>query len=213
MVAQQDAEQPSMASWLQRNWTSSSREDVRDTLVMLLLTSVENAAHTLFWLLAMLGHHPDVQQAVRAELAQGGESATLSAALRETLRLYPGGYAALRWSSKEQMLDTLPVPANCFVIADIYHMQRSPTWFERPEQFEPERFGAQGTARTSPAYLPFGMGPRVCIGKTLAVTIVEAAVAAVLRQREVVPQQPVPTAMGSAALQPAGPMGVLLRLV
>lgn len=201
---------PSMAAWLQAAWAEQPPHTIRDTTVMLLLTALENTAHSLFWILALLGRDQPLQSQIRDELREQGQSATLTLVQRETLRLYPGGYAMLRWSPTAQQLGDYLIPSGSFVIADIYHLQRSPAHYTRPDHFEPQRFAATGAALATPAYLPFGVGPRVCIGKALATSMIETVVTSLLQQRFINAISPLPAHSGSVTLQPAGPMHALV---
>jgi cytochrome P450 len=85
------------------------------------------------------------------------------------MRLYPPAYALGRESIEECTIGGYRIPAGSTVIMSQYVMHRHPTYFDRPDEFDPDRW-SNGLLKRLPkyAYFPFGAGPRMCIGNTFA---------------------------------------------
>src|SRR5262249_49003396 len=91
------------------------------------------------------------------------------AVFKESMRLYPPAYVIGRLAQREVTVGDIPVKKNDIVFVNVIGMHRRPELFADPERFEPERFLGE-REKTIPryAYLPFGAGPRVCIGNHFA---------------------------------------------
>lgn len=164
------------------------RLEVNDDLlsaqcVMFFAAGYETSATTLSFTLYQLAKNPAVQERVVAEIDEylrknegkvSYESAKslpyVEACVRETLRLYPG----LGVITRELVEDyTLPngvrLDKGLRVHIPIYHLHHSPDNFPEPEKYRPERFlGAEKENIKPFTYIPFGEGPRICIGKDIA---------------------------------------------
>lgn len=149
-----------------------------DDLVTLLLAGHDTLTNALTWTWLLLASHPEVETKLRAELsavlrghdATAADMSTLTytkAVLAEGLRLYPPAWILARHAVESQQFDDGEVPQGALVLVSPYLLHRDRRWFDRPETFEPERWlGAQ--ERPKAAYIPFGMGPRSCIGESFA---------------------------------------------
>jgi cytochrome P450 len=140
----------------------------------------------------LLAQHPEVEQKLHAELAAvvGGRAPTLDdvgklkyteLVLTESLRLYPPAWGMARITTEELELGGYRLAKGTGVSFSQWVMHRDARWFDRPEEFVPERW-ADGLARRLPrfAYFPFGGGPRQCIGNAFALmeaTLVLATIA------------------------------------
>jgi cytochrome P450 len=88
---------------------------------------------------------------------------------KESMRLYPPVYMVTRRAMRDVSIGEFDIKKNEVVIIDIVGMHRRGKYFDRPNAFEPERFAPElEKAMTKHAYLPFGGGPRVCIGNHFA---------------------------------------------
>lgn len=164
-------------------------EQLRDQYVTDFLAAPENTATTMTWVLYLLAKHPEIQARVQAELdasaaplAIRDRSALLTQVLLETLRLYPGAPYFDRRVLRDVEIDGCPIPANAIVMIAPYVLHRTPWFWAQPEMFRPERFAPGTDAHKQPAYLPFGLGPRKCIGEALAFAIIAAVLPALLRR-------------------------------
>jgi cytochrome P450 len=112
----------------------------------------------------------------------------------ETLRLYPAAWSMSRQSVKEDELGGFRLPARASLNVVINNVHRDPRWWDEPDRFDPERFLPERSAnRPHFAYLPFGGGPRLCIGSQFALTEAQIILAAVAQryQLRVLPGHPV----------------------
>jgi cytochrome P450 len=151
---------------------------VRDQVVTLVVAGHETVAAALTWACWLLATHREVQERVAAEsqrlldpegappsLADLETLAYTRAVLHETLRLYPPAWVLSRRALGDDVLAGVPVAAGSLVIVSPYALQRDPRGWTRPGSFDPERFTVD---RPEGAYLPFGAGPRLCVGRELA---------------------------------------------
>jgi cytochrome P450 len=178
----------------------AGRTRMRDELVTLLLAGHETTASTMSWAFYLLDKHPGAWDRVRAEAVRVLGHGTLDAeslhelryttmVLQETLRLYPPVWLLPRVANASDEIGGYHVPAGADVLISPYLLHRHPGQWPDPERFDPERFDpAKPVSRDRYAYIPFGAGPRFCVGNTLGMmeaTIVLATVARDLRLRKV----------------------------
>lgn len=193
---------------------------VRDECMTAFLAGHETTAATLTWWAWCMAAHPDIQAATRAEVAQvlqgrAPEAADLpalrllTATLQETLRRYPAVPVLMSRRGREPLtLGGRNYPARTLFMLPVQVLHHDARWFEQPLAFRPERFldGAPDIPRG--AYLPFGAGPRVCLGQHLALTEM-VVVAAMLLQRSaltVPPGMAAPTPVQNVTLRPREPL-------
>lgn len=172
---------------------------VRDELVTMVIAGHETVASAMSWTLHLLATHPGEQARVHAELDEvlGGRApawadlpalARTRAVLDESLRLYPPAWVVSRRAVADDDIDGVAVPAGTLVIISPWLLHRRPDVFADPEAFRPDRFLGDA-ARTVPrgAYLPFGAGPRLCIGRDFALVESLLVLAELLRDHAVLP--------------------------
>jgi cytochrome P450 len=174
------------------------RARLRDELVTLLLAGHETTASTMSWGFYLLDQHPQVWDRVHDEAVEVLGRGPLTAeslheltyttmVLRETLRLYPPVWLLPRIAKEADQIGGYQVPAGADVLICPYLLHRHPDYWPDPERFDPERFAPGNTdSRDAYAYIPFGAGPRFCVGNTLGLmeaTVVLATVARDLRLR------------------------------
>jgi cytochrome P450 len=157
-----------------------SEREIRDQLVTLFLAGHETTSHALTWTLYLLSQNPAAESALHAEIdgVLGGRSPTFDdlarlpyteQVLSEAMRLYPPVFTIARKAHEDTEIGGYAVRAGSEAVLWVYMTHRDPRWYADPEAFRPERF-AEGAVATRPklAYLPFGSGPRACIGKVFA---------------------------------------------
>ena len=156
------------------------RELLRDEVLTLLLAGHETTANWLTFTWLALSEHPDLADRLRAELkgVLGDRPVTLSdrdrlpvtdAVLQETLRLFPPAWGVGRRARSTRELGGYAVPEGTVVSACQYVMHRDPALWDRPGQFDPDRWLDGRTARLPRgAFFPFSDGPRRCIGEHFA---------------------------------------------
>ncbi len=159
---------------------------IRNDSMSLLIASHETSGALLSWVFAMLVEHPSILHKITEEIEtvlQGRlpeysdfkELNYVRAVVEETLRLYPTAYALFtRTALKDLTLAGINIRKGDNVHIVPYTLHRSARWFNNPEEFQPTRFLNEPTWPKY-AYLPFGAGPRVCIGQNFA--LMEACLA------------------------------------
>ena len=154
---------------------------MRDQLLTLLIAGHDTSTAQLSWSLYLLLMHPGVLADVRAELArvfQDGAMPTLAelrqasyldSVLKETVRLYPPIHLGSRIAASAINFGEYRIPAGTRVLYSIYLSHRHPAYWTDPDHFAPEHFaGPEAGRRPAYTYVPFGGGPRNCIGATFA---------------------------------------------
>ena len=197
--------------------------EIRDELVTMVIAGHETVAAALAWTLMLLAEHPEAQERVRSELDAHPAPVPLvghrerlpwtRAVVDEALRLYPPAWAISRRSHRDDAVDGRPVPAGTLAIISPWLVHRRPDLWPEPEAFRPERF-LDGTARTG--YLPFGQGPRLCIGREFALGEMVVVLAELLREHRIdVPGGEGgwtrPVAEAKVAVHPRGGMPLVVR--
>jgi cytochrome P450 len=153
---------------------------LRDDVATMILAGHETTAVTLFWSCLLLAEHPGWQEELAAEVAPldlspsgAAEAIASMPALRrhvdEALRLYPPVFAIVREAIGDDAVAGLDIPAGALITIAPYVMHRHERFWRDPARFDPARWAA-GEAPSRYTYLPFGAGPRVCIGATFALT-------------------------------------------
>jgi cytochrome P450 len=154
--------------------------EVRDQLVTLFLAGHETTAHTLTWAFYALAKTPDVEKRLHEEIdrvldgrppqvADLEKLPYVEQVVNETLRMYPPVYGIGRRASEDVSIGEFHVPRGSEVMLWVYLTHHDPRFFPNPERFEPERFARDRIASIPKfAFVPFGGGPRACIGKSFA---------------------------------------------
>jgi cytochrome P450 len=157
-------------------------KQLRDEVMTLMLAGHETTAHTISWCFYLLSQNPAVRTKLEMELAQvlNGRTPTIAdlphltytrMVIDESLRLYPVAYGIARWCNDADEIGGYDIAPNSVVMICPYLTHRHTDFWDEPEKFDPERFTPERSAdRPRYAYLPFGGGPRQCIGNTFALT-------------------------------------------
>ncbi|WP_275571805.1 cytochrome P450 [Mycolicibacterium vanbaalenii] len=173
-----------------------SDDEIRDELIVFMLAGHDTTATTLTYAMWALGHHHDVQDRVRAEVVGIGDREltpedvpTLGytiQVLHEALRLCPPVAATARMAMRDVEVDGYRIEAGSMMAVGIYALHRDPALWERPLAFDPDRFSAKNSGgRDRWQYLPFGAGPRSCIGDHFAMLEATLALATIIRSAEI----------------------------
>jgi cytochrome P450 len=161
-----------------------SDAQLRDEVVTMLLGGHETTAMTLSWAIAMLARHPDIQDRLHAELATSDgptdDLAYLKMVVDETLRLYPPIWLIARNTAREQELGGHRITAGTAVFISPYVLHRSPSLWEAPTAFWPDRFAS--AEQPAHAFIPFISGPRQCIGNNFALLEARLALGVLAKQ-------------------------------
>lgn len=165
-----------------------------DETGILFVAGHETSANALAWTFYLLAKHPEVLQKVHAELndvcpgrAPGFtdlRSLTyLTQVINESMRLYPPAWITDRVALEDDSINGLDIPKGTVVVPFIYGIHHNSSYWEQPEVFWPERFARERQkAKTPFAFLPFGGGPRLCIGNSFALMEMQLLLANWLRR-------------------------------
>lgn len=157
-----------------------SDQQVRDEVITLLIAGHETVASALTWSWYLLAQHPHVWENMRAEIRRvlGGRLPTTSdlpnllytgQVFSEALRLYPPAWLITRKAVEADVIDGYAIPAGSLMIISPYVIHRHAAYWNEPLKFAPERFRPEAEkSRPRYAYIPFGGGPRLCIGAQFA---------------------------------------------
>ena len=168
MLARDDEDQP------------MTERQLRDEVITLLLAGHETTALALSWTWYLLSQHPDVDAKLTTELRQvlGGRAPAVSDLPRlryteqvvtEAMRLYPPAWGFGREALADCEIGGYAIRAGTTVIISPWVSHRDPRYFEEPMTFRPERWANDFAAKLPRfAYIPFGGGPRICIGNRFA---------------------------------------------
>jgi cytochrome P450 len=136
---------------------------IRDQMLTMLIAGHDTSMALLAWVFAMLGQHPDIHQRLVQEVDAMDKSPLLDQVIKESLRLYPPIHIGNRRIVEEMEFSEGNIPAGERMFYSIYLTHRDPSVWENAEDFCPERF-AHGRKTPPFSYVPFGGGPRACIG-------------------------------------------------
>jgi cytochrome P450 len=206
------------------NGIAMSDQQIRDEAITLFLAGHETTAIALSWTMYLLSQHPEAEAKLHAELdavLQGRPPAPEDAkrlefterVLLESMRLYPPAYGFGREAVEDCEIAGYRIPAGATIHMFPWLVHRDARWYPDPERFDPDRWKGDA-AKSLPAfaYLPFGGGPRRCIGNAFAMMEGVLLVAAIARRftLRMVPGHPVEP-FASITLRPKYGMKMTLR--
>lgn len=186
---------------------------VRDQVVTFIVAGHETVASALSWSFALLSRHPRIADDVADEArgVLGGRTPTFAdyarlplarAVFEETMRLYPPAWLITRKAHAAATLDDREIPAGALIITSPWIVHRHPGAWTDPEKFDPTRFLGERVQRE--AYLPFGAGPRMCIGRDFSYLEAVLVLAGLSQHFRFAPIGPLPEAMPQVTIRPRG---------
>lgn len=201
-----------------------SDQQLRDECVTLFAAGHETTAVSMAWTLHLLTRHPDVLTRLQteAQTVLGNARTPPPDAFRalpytmqvvqESLRLYPPAWIMSRLALADDPIGPYTIPAGDTALVSPYLLHRDPAHWPNPDQFDPDRFAPGAAERHSYAYLPFGGGPRLCIGNQFALMEMQILLSMLVRTFTITPVpgqrvQPHPL----ITLRPKRPIGVYLH--
>ncbi len=168
-------------------------EDIRDNLLTFITAGHETSAVALTWTFYLLSQHPEAEERLRGEVTAVTGGSPLRAehinqllytkqVIQEAMRLYPPAPVIVREAQRDIRLGDQIVKAGTVVYIPVYAVHRHEMLWKEPDRFDPERFDTEAVkGRNRLAYMPFGAGPRICIGMGFALAEMTAIVAVLTR--------------------------------
>lgn len=176
------------------NGEPMSQQQLLDELVTIFSAGHETSANGLAWTLYLLSQHPEVVEKIKQELAEVVGDRPLELAdikslvylkqvIEEGMRLYPPVWSVGRQAIEDDEWEGHKIKKNSIVGIYFYHLHRHPDLWEDPDAFNPDRFTPEASkARPNSHYLPFGAGPRMCIGNYFAMMEMQLVMVELLRK-------------------------------
>lgn len=167
-----------------------------DEAMTILLAGSDTTAAAVSWSTYLLAKHGEHQLALQQEVAHLAVSGPLQVehvdslgfaqqVFQESMRLYPPGIAIARQAAEPVEIGGYSIPRGALVFVSVYSIHHNPLWFPEPANFIPSRFAPEREHEIGAnAYLPFGLGPRACIGRRFAMMEGSLILAELSRQFE-----------------------------
>jgi cytochrome P450 len=173
-----------------------SDDDISNDLLLFMLAGHDTTATALTYSLWVLGHHPEIQNRVAAEVAAIGDRELTPhdvpqlgytvQVLHEALRLCPPAAGVARLATRDIAVGGYRVEAGSLIAVGLYGLHHDPALWDRPLTFDPDRFSPDATkARNRWQYLPFLGGVRPCIGEHFARLEITLALGTIVRGTEI----------------------------
>jgi len=168
---------------------------VRDELITLFAAGHETTSNALTWTFYLLAQNPEIQQKLQEELDQvlGQNDANFShlenltyteMVIKESMRLLPPVWTlSARQANEDIQIDDYFIPKDTLLFISPYANHRNPKFFPDPERFDPERFTTENEKKIPKhVYIPFGAGPRICIGMSFAMMEAKLILASIVHK-------------------------------
>lgn len=201
-----------------------SDQDLRDEVMTLFMAGHETIATAMSWAWLLLHQHPQVADKVAAEVEEvlGSRRATFAdlpqlaytgRVIDEVMRLYPPAWIVEREAVADDSIGGYTVPKGAIVSVSPWLLHRHPGLWNDPLRFDPDRFGPERSAkRHKYAYLPFGGGPRICIGNHFALMEAKVILATIISRYRVHVDRPQAVQLDPrVTLRPKGGMRATLQ--
>lgn len=176
--------------------THMPRRQLIDEVLILFTAGHETTANALSFTLHLLAKHPDIQNKVLKEVENTdldsddlmqclSELTYTKQCIEEALRLYPPAYVIDRTAISDDIVKGQSFPKGSLVLMSIYELHRSSTFWDAPEEFNPDRFDKSLKRDYSNYYYPFGAGPRMCVGNNFAMYEMIITIAQIIKQFQI----------------------------
>ncbi|MCW1884285.1 cytochrome P450 [Luteolibacter flavescens] len=174
-------------------------EDIAEEVLGMIIGGHETSSTAMTWIWHELHHHPRIEQRLVEEIEAvcGNAPVTLdqlphlrltTMVIQETLRLHPPFWFENRNTISDVELGGVIIPRGSMIVFSRYSVQRHPDFWECPDEFRPERFDPESpeNGEGSRAFIPFGSGPRVCIGRHFAMMELVVILVTILQRYRVI---------------------------
>ena len=173
--------------------TTMTNEQLIDEILILFVAGHETTANALTFTLKLLAQNKEVLTKVETEIKETSvknltplqEISQLNyttCCIEESLRLYPPAWITDRVNIEDDKINDYVLKKGTIIGASIYELHRNKNYWDTPEVFKPSRFFEENRKKILPYYMPFGAGPRLCIGNNFAMYEMVLTVNAVLKK-------------------------------
>ncbi|XP_074596444.1 cytochrome P450 4C1-like [Brevipalpus obovatus] len=189
-------------NFINNSHTADGMKELIDELIFIMITSLETVSNTTMWFLHNMAHNPDVQEKLYEELldfneknenitiCQLNELTYLDQCLKENLRMHPPVAFMVRLIDEDITLDDYIIPGGTLSATFIYYIHHDNEIYPEPMKFDPSRFAPENIAKIpSGAYIPFGDGPRRCIGERLAILEAKIILSNIIKRFRIEPAE------------------------
>ena len=167
-----------------------TNEQLIDEILILFVAGHETTANALTFSLFLLANNPDELKKVREEVtAFSNQDLSVQSfsklqytkqCIEESMRLYPPAWITDRVNLEGITVGDYSFEQGTMIGISIYEMHRHKAYWSSPEEFQPERFSEENRKTTAPYYMPFGAGPRLCIGNNFAMLEMQLTLQSIL---------------------------------
>lgn len=202
--------------------TNADPVAVRDEVMTFLLAGHETTASTLAWAIAHVSRDAQLQNRAREQIravVSGDDHLSaehlerlplIDAIISESMRLYPPAWLIMRRAEEPDEVMGYAVPRGSFVVAPVYALHRHPDYWTEPDRFNADRFLDPSVPVDPLVFIPFGVGPRRCIGETFARIETRILLARLLHRFRLEPLGDIPQPQPLTTLRPREPVRVRL---
>ncbi len=173
-------------------------DQIVDESLIIFLAGHETSANALTWALhliasdkavyhSVLDQVTRVKQIVKLKFGQLEQLSEIKYVLEEAMRLYPPAWILDRVAKSDDQVAGWRIPKNTVVFLNIYGLHHDEQYWPQPYSFQPKRFLVDTASRQNPRYVPFGSGPRLCIGNQFAMMEMQLVLAHLLARFEIRP--------------------------
>ncbi len=220
-IPQDDLLQMLLDSRYEDNGQAMENAQLIDEIKILFAAGHETSANALAWILYLLAKHPQEADKARAEIQQLPHPISmdalrqlpyLTAIIEEGMRLYPPAWITDRVALEDDQFGDYPIPKNMVVAPYIYGLHHSEAIYPDAEKFLPERMLAEEKKkRHAFAFIPFGGGPRLCIGSHFAMLEMQLVLLHLLSHYTFLPPEKTIVPKPFLTLRPAQPIRLRLE--
>lgn len=184
-----------LSAWDEETGRGMTDTQLRDEVMTMFVAGHETTANAMCWLLHLVSVHAEVAERLRDEIDGAGDALSegrsqafpyVRAVIDESLRLYPTIWSIGRRCVESDELGGFRIPAGRPLLIPIFQFHRDPRWWDEPSVFRPARFLGE-CKPPADAYIPFGAGPRVCIGNQFALQELVIMTVTILKRFRVEP--------------------------
>uniref|UniRef100_UPI00358FF019 cytochrome P450 3A19-like n=1 Tax=Myxine glutinosa TaxID=7769 RepID=UPI00358FF019 len=206
---------PSMSNFSLKSEGRLTDNEIQAQAIIFIIAGTETTANTLSYVAYNLAVHPDIQSKLQEEIDEAFPNKSeltyegvmqlpyLDMVISETLRKFPIAIRLERVCKDSTELGGLHVPRGMVIGVPLFALHRDPSIWPEPEEFRPERFTKEAKEGRNPyAYLPFGAGPRNCIGMRFALVHMKMGLVALLQEFNIrtTPETEIPLEIGKVGL-------------